>query len=26
MGRGMEMWHPNPHFFYQPGGGPMFDL
>jgi predicted dehydrogenase len=25
-GRGMEMWHPNPHFFYQPGGGPMFDL
>jgi predicted dehydrogenase len=25
-GRGMEMWHPNPDFFYQPGGGPMFDL
>jgi predicted dehydrogenase len=26
MGRGMEMWHPNPDFFYQPGGGPMFDV
>ena len=25
-GRGMEMWHPNPHFFYQPGAGPMFDV
>jgi predicted dehydrogenase len=25
-GRGMEMWHPNPDFFYQPGGGPMFDM
>ena len=25
-GRGMEMWHPNPDFFYQPGAGPMFDL
>jgi predicted dehydrogenase len=25
-GRGMEMWHPNPDFFYQPGGGPMFDV
>jgi predicted dehydrogenase len=25
-GRGMEMWHPNPDFFYQPGGGPMFDI
>jgi predicted dehydrogenase len=23
---GMEMWHPNPEFFYQPGAGPMFDL
>ena len=26
MGRGMEMWHPNPEFFYQPGAGPMFDV
>ena len=25
-GRGIEMWHPNPDFFYQPGGGPMFDI
>jgi predicted dehydrogenase len=25
-GRGMEMWHPNPDFFYQPGAGPMFDV
>jgi len=25
-GRGMEMWHPNPDFFYQPGAGPMFDI
>jgi len=25
-GRGMEMWHPNPEFFYQPGGGPRFDM
>jgi predicted dehydrogenase len=24
--RGMEMWPPNPDFFYQPGGGPMFDI
>ena len=24
--RGMEMWHPNPDFFYQPGAGPMFDI
>lgn len=23
---GMEGWHPNPEFFYQPGGGPMFDM
>lgn len=23
---GVEMWHPNPGFFYQPGGGPMFDM
>lgn len=23
---GMESWHPNPSFFYQAGGGPMFDI
>lgn len=23
---GMEMWHPNPDFFFQPGGGPILDL
>jgi len=23
---GHEGWHPNPEFFYQPGGGPMFDM
>lgn len=23
---GHERWHPNPDFFYQPGGGPMFDM
>ena len=26
MSHGMEHWHPNPDFFYQPGGGPVFDL
>lgn len=26
MGRGPEGWHPNPDFFYQVGGGPMFDM
>jgi predicted dehydrogenase len=26
LGRGPEPWHPNPEFFYQPGGGPMFDM
>jgi predicted dehydrogenase len=26
MGPGMEMWHPNPTFFFQPGGGPMLDM
>ncbi len=26
MGRGHERWHPDPAFFYQPGGGPMFDM
>lgn len=25
-GHGMESWHPNPEFFYQPGAGPMFDM
>jgi predicted dehydrogenase len=24
--RGMEHWHPNPDFFFQPGGGPILDL
>ncbi|MEW7009548.1 Gfo/Idh/MocA family protein [Lentilitoribacter sp. EG35] len=23
---GMEHWHPNPDFFFQPGAGPMLDL
>ncbi|MCS7209816.1 MAG: Gfo/Idh/MocA family oxidoreductase [Fimbriimonadales bacterium] len=23
---GHEHWHPNPEFFYQPGGGPMLDM
>ncbi|HTE19357.1 MAG TPA: Gfo/Idh/MocA family oxidoreductase [Armatimonadota bacterium] len=26
LGRGPEGFHPNPEFFYQPGGGPMFDM
>lgn len=26
MNHGMEDWHPSPDFFYQPGGGPLFDL
>lgn len=26
MSRGMEHWHPNPDFFFQPGGGPILDL
>ncbi len=25
-GHGPESWHPNPDFFYQVGGGPMFDV
>ncbi len=25
-GHGPEGWHPNPDFFYQAGGGPMFDM
>jgi predicted dehydrogenase len=23
---GHENWHPNPEFYYQPGGGPLFDM
>jgi predicted dehydrogenase len=23
---GHESWHPNPEFYYLPGGGPMFDM
>ncbi len=23
---GHEAWHPNPDFYYQPGGGPLFDM
>ncbi|HEX2529591.1 MAG TPA: Gfo/Idh/MocA family oxidoreductase [Geminicoccus sp.] len=26
MSRGMEHWHPSPTFFFQPGGGPVFDM
>ena len=26
MNAGMEDWHPNPDFFYQPGAGPMLDM
>jgi len=26
MSRGMEDWHPNPDFFFKPGGGPVLDL
>ncbi len=26
MCRGHESWHPNPEFYYAPGGGPMFDM
>jgi len=26
MGHGMEHWHPNPGFFFRPGGGPVFDM
>jgi predicted dehydrogenase len=25
-GHGPESWHPNPTFYYQRGGGPMFDM
>lgn len=23
---GPDGWHPNPHFFFQPGAGPLFDM
>ncbi|MDQ0516153.1 putative dehydrogenase [Kaistia geumhonensis] len=26
MSRGMEHWHPNPQFYYQPGAGPVLDM
>ncbi len=26
LSHGMEHWHPDPDFFFQPGGGPMLDL
>ncbi|MEM7025907.1 MAG: Gfo/Idh/MocA family oxidoreductase, partial [Pseudomonadota bacterium] len=26
LSHGMEHWHPNPAFFFQPGGGPMLDV
>ena len=26
MGRGPESWHTSPQFYYQPGGGPLFDM
>ena len=26
MGRGHESWHPSPEFYYEKGGGPMFDM
>jgi predicted dehydrogenase len=26
MGRGHEHWHPSPEFYYEAGGGPMFDM
>lgn len=26
MSHGMEDWHPNPDFFFKPGGGPILDL
>lgn len=26
MGHGMEHWHPDPGFYYQPGGGPVMDM
>ena len=26
MGHGHESWHPSPEFYYQKGGGPVFDM
>lgn len=26
MGGGVESWHPNPPFYYQVGGGPLYDM
>jgi predicted dehydrogenase len=26
MNHGCENWHPNPEFYYKPGGGPMLDM
>jgi predicted dehydrogenase len=26
LSHGHESWHPDPDFYYQPGGGPMFDM
>lgn len=26
MNHGPEGWHPSPHFYYQKGGGPLFDM
>lgn len=26
MCHGHESWHPNPFFYYEPGGGPLFDM
>ncbi|MEL6201208.1 MAG: Gfo/Idh/MocA family oxidoreductase [Pseudomonadota bacterium] len=26
MSHGMERWHPNPDFFFKPGGGPLLDM
>ena len=26
MSLGHEAWHPSPEFYYQPGGGPLFDM
>jgi predicted dehydrogenase len=25
-GHGHESWHPDPEFYYKPGGGPLFDM
>lgn len=26
LGHGVEAWHPNPEFYFKPGGGPMLDM